>query len=123
MDDSHTSTRLRSAAVKAIQEAGRPIAAHELETWVTNNDKDLWKEVSKKCYDYVRIILSLTAKTIITKYKTDAIIPGVDKRAAFYGLTDETYDSTLWTPASEMTANACGIKILMEQPLVEGARM
>ena len=32
-----------------------------------------------------------------------------------------TADSTLWTPASEMTANACGIKILMEQPLVEGA--
>lgn len=32
-----------------------------------------------------------------------------------------TADSTLWTPASELTANACGIKILMEQPLVEGA--
>ena len=32
-----------------------------------------------------------------------------------------TANSTLWTPASELTANACGIKILMEQPLVEGA--
>lgn len=32
-----------------------------------------------------------------------------------------TADSTLWTPASEKTANACGIKILMEKPLVEGA--
>ena len=32
-----------------------------------------------------------------------------------------TANSTLWTPASELTKNACGIKILMAQPLVEGA--
>ena len=32
-----------------------------------------------------------------------------------------TADSTLWTPASELVKDACGIKVLMEQPLVEGA--
>lgn len=31
-----------------------------------------------------------------------------------------TAGSTLWTPASEPVENACGLKILMDKPLVEG---
>lgn len=88
---------MRNAAITAIGKFGRPITAHELETWIAENDKDLCNAISEKCYDYVRIILSLTPATMITKYKAYESIPGVDKRAAFYGLADQTYDSEVWT--------------------------
>jgi hypothetical protein len=91
-DPNHTSTRLRLAAVRALNEIGRPVTAHEVEQWLTSNDPDLWAEVSEKCYDYVRMILSLTRNSAIVKYRSREIRQGVDRRVAFYGLPSANYD-------------------------------
>jgi hypothetical protein len=95
-DNGHTSRRLRLATLKAMNEIQRPIAAHEVEEWIGQNDPDLSKELSTKCYDYVRIILSLTSRDMIVRYKCDIVFPGVDRRAAFYGLPNHQYDPAIW---------------------------
>jgi hypothetical protein len=98
MEKGHTSERLRLATVRAVNESQRPIAAHEVEEWINFNDAELSKELSSKCYDYVRIILSLTPRDMIVKYKCDFSVPGVDRRASFYGLPDCQYDPAIWKP-------------------------
>jgi hypothetical protein len=95
-----TSTRLRAAAILALAEFKRPITAHEVEKWVQEHDPKVWNELSGKCYDYVRIILSLTTDGTITKYKSTSALPGIDRRAAFYGLTNGNYDSNQWVPVN-----------------------
>lgn len=92
----HTSTKLRTAIPKALAHFGRPISAHEFESWISANDAALWHEVSSKCYDYVRMILSLTKPQFLAKYKCSIPPPGNDKRAAFYGIPDSVYGSN-WT--------------------------
>jgi hypothetical protein len=91
-----TSAHLRAAAVRAINEFKRPISAHELEQWIHTHDPMLSNEISAKCYDYVRIILSLTTDGSIIKFKSIGTIPGVDRRAAFYGLSSGGYDPKRW---------------------------
>jgi hypothetical protein len=95
-----TSTRLRAAAILALDEFKRPITAHEVEKWVQDHDPAMGNELSGKCYDYVRIILSLTDDGTIIKYKSQVGIPGVDPRAAFYGLTNGSYDVKQWVPVN-----------------------
>lgn len=92
----HTSVRLRQMAIKAIEEIGRPITAHEMETWLATNEPGLWHEVQQKCYDYVRMILSVTKNNIIVRYKCIHGIEGVDRRAIFYGLSSKYYDDKDW---------------------------
>jgi hypothetical protein len=79
-----------------MKDMQRPIAAHEVEQWIAQNNTELAKELSTKCYDYVRIILSLTPRDTIMKFKCDVSFPGVDRRAAFYGLPDWNYDPAIW---------------------------
>jgi hypothetical protein len=95
-----TSAKLRLAAISAVKELRRPIAAHELERWIAIRDPSLWNEISKKCYDYVRIILSITTDNSIIKYKHNTPFPGIDCRSGFFGLPDGHYDPLLWTPIS-----------------------
>jgi hypothetical protein len=90
-DPTHTSTKVRLAAMKALNDVGRPLTAHELEEWLMHNDKELWTEVSGKCYDYIRMILSLTRNNGIVKYRPNVTVRGVDKRVAFYGIPGESY--------------------------------
>lgn len=92
----HTSTKLRTTIPKALVYFGRPISAHEFESWISANDEALWHEVSSKCYDYVRMILSLTKPQFLAKYKCSIPPPGNDKRATFYGIPDGAYGSN-WT--------------------------
>jgi hypothetical protein len=93
-----TSAKLRSAAISALKEMRRPIAAHELERWIAIRDPTLWNEISGKCYDYVRVILSITSDNLIIKYKHNSPLPGVDCRSGFFGLPDGHYDPALWRP-------------------------
>lgn len=97
-DPNQTSTKLRNAAIELIKERKRPMASHEIEKWVRENDKSLCHLISSKCADYVRIILSVTQDNYLIKYKTLIPIPGVDKRSTFYGLVDGSYDSNEWVP-------------------------
>jgi len=91
-----SSIRLRNAAVEAIFQAQRPMCAHEVQNWVKMNDPELFKEISSKCYDYVRMILSLAPSDMLVKYQTQKQISGIDSRSAFYGLPDIQYDPTHW---------------------------
>jgi hypothetical protein len=95
-----TSAKLRLAAISAVTELRRPIAAHELERWIAIRDPILWNEISGKCYDYVRVILSITNDNSIIKYKHNTPFPGIDCRSGFFGLPDGHYDPVLWTPIS-----------------------
>lgn len=95
-DQHQISTQVRIMAVRAIKELGRPITAHEVEKWIMKKYPDIWKAVSQKCYDYVRVILSLTKNNVIIKFKCKKIRPGIDKRACFYGLSTVNYDTTTW---------------------------
>ena len=89
----HTSTKLRMAIPRALAYFGRPISVHEFQSWIASNDRELSHEVSLKCYDYVRMILSLTKPQFLVKYKCEIAPPGNDKRAAFYGIPDGLYGS------------------------------
>jgi hypothetical protein len=95
-DPNHTSTKVRLAALRALQEMGRPLTAHELEEWLSTHDCDLWKEVSGKCYDYIRMILTLTRNNAIVKYRSNVSVPGIDKRLAYFGIPEAGYDES-WT--------------------------
>jgi hypothetical protein len=90
------SSRLRAACLHALADLKRPISAHEVERWVEEHDRALWNDISQKCYDYVRIILSLTSDGTSVKYKSLIGVSGVDPRASFYGLSNTTYDPTQW---------------------------
>jgi hypothetical protein len=97
MDDKHTSTRLRSAAVEALKDTQRPMSAHEIESWIRERDAEFATEIAAKCYDYTRIILSLMPSSMICKYHCRGPIPGVDSRSTFYGLPNHSYDDEKWT--------------------------
>jgi hypothetical protein len=90
------SVRLRNSAIQAIAEVGRPLAVHEIEEWLKANNPAISQELTTKCYDYVRIILSLSPIDILVKYRPLIGIDGVDHRALFYGLTSKKYDPQMW---------------------------
>lgn len=93
-NSTHTSSKVRTIVPIAIASSTRPITVHELERWIATNEPDLWWEVSNKCYDYVRVILSLASPETVLKFRCTTGMPGVDKRAVFYGLPDATYDAS-----------------------------
>jgi hypothetical protein len=72
------------------------MAAHEITEWLNAHDPLLAREVATKCYDYVRIILSLSPADVLIKYRPIGRIDGIDQRAAFYGLAGVDYDSRAW---------------------------
>ena len=90
-DPSHTSTQVRIVAQRILSTRERPLIAHEVEQWIAENDAELWAKVSTKCYDYVRMILSLANNNLICKYKCHANLPGIDRRAVFYGIPARDY--------------------------------
>jgi hypothetical protein len=86
------------AALTAVRDFQRPLTAHELETWLSQHDPDLWVDVSEKCHDYVRIILSLSPDEPLIKDRCRAVLPGRDHRASFFGSPAIAYDPMLWSP-------------------------
>lgn len=95
-DPNQTSTKLRLKAIDVIKNSKRPLASHEIQDWIRENDEELYKLISQKCSDYVRIILSVTQDSPIIKYKSLTPIQGVDKRLTFYGLMDKNYNKNEW---------------------------
>jgi hypothetical protein len=75
---------------------GQPMTAHEIERWISANRPALHKQITAKCYDYVRIILSLSGVDNIVRYKPVTIPLGSDHRCAYYGLADAEYDPAVW---------------------------
>jgi hypothetical protein len=86
------------------------MAACEIEDWVNANDPILADELSTKCYDYVRIILSLSPCDVLVKYKPQFPREGLDYRCAFYGIHGARYDPQQWVQSDakhrRRTANA-----------------
>jgi hypothetical protein len=115
-DDNHTSARLRAAAVQAIHEAQRPLTAHQIEAWIRDRDPALSAEVKGKCYDYARMILSLSPPSQICKYRSQIMLAGIDARAAFYGLPRERYPET-WVPTAKMPTKGLTPKPARPAPL------
>jgi hypothetical protein len=95
-DNLHTSERLRLAAIEAITELKRPLAAHEIEKWIAVHDPELALELHAKCYDYSRMILSLAPKVILLKFHLIGKLKGIDSRSTFYGIPCDLYDPTMW---------------------------
>ena len=105
-DAHHTSARLRNRTMEILEKMKRPMAACEIENWLRTNDSKLWKDVSEKCEDYVRIILSLTSSDILLKFKPIKQIQGIDKRATFFGLAKESYDPKQWRQFVPLSTHA-----------------
>ena len=103
MESSITSNRVRSIAAEAIENYGRPMTTHEIENYIKMNDHELYKEIKTKCYDYVRMILSVTKISPFVKYKCLKRIIGIDKRANFFGFQDANYDPNLWINIDKRT--------------------
>lgn len=103
---SHTSAKLRVRAMQAITEAKRPLAASEIESSLRINDHHLFKEISAKCGDYLRVILSLTHSDVFSKYKPTKPIHGIDRRAIFFGLADGDYDPEQWKRVVSKSSNS-----------------
>jgi hypothetical protein len=76
----------------------RPIAIEELRNWINRNDKRLWNQISSMSHDYIRIIINETKSNIFVKYKSRLPIEGIDRRAIFFGLAKEQYNSLQWLP-------------------------
>jgi len=93
-----TSARLRTAATVAVEEFQRPFTVQELEQWIAENDYDLWLEVSQKCDDYVRILLSLSSDGSLIRYKLLEVTHGTAQRASFFGARHAAYDPAIWCP-------------------------
>jgi hypothetical protein len=100
-DNSRTSERLRNAAVAAIADMKRPLAAHEIQTWISMHNPNLALELTGKCYDYVRMILSLANKDALQKFRFVGKITGIDCRSTFYGQPHGAYDSAMWRPIAQ----------------------
>jgi hypothetical protein len=90
------SQQLRNASVEALEEVGKPMTAHEIEAWISKNHLQLNKELVTKCYDYVRIILSLSSAKCIVKYRSTTQLSGIDHRSSFFGLADTDYNRNYW---------------------------
>jgi hypothetical protein len=60
------------------------------------NDPELFKEVSSRCRDYVRIILSLAPNDMFAKYQAISPVSTIDQRSAFYGIPGVAYDPSQW---------------------------
>lgn len=95
-DPALSSSQLRTKAYEIISKASRPLAACEIESWIRNNDPFLWKRVSIKCKDYVRIILSQTRGDKISKFKCLKPPNDVDKRSNFFGISGRSYNPNDW---------------------------
>ena len=77
-------------AIEAINQLGRPMASSEIEVFIRGKYPNL---LMKMPPDYARIILSMESPGIFTKYKSNAPIRGVDRRAVFFGLSSKEYPS------------------------------
>ncbi|OHT11727.1 hypothetical protein TRFO_18799 [Tritrichomonas foetus] len=97
-ENTMTSNRIRIMAMEAIENRERPLTTHEIEEYIKANDTELWKEIKTKCYDYVRMILSVTKFSPIIKFKCLKRLLGIDKRANFFGLNNAKYDPNIWIP-------------------------
>ena len=95
-DITNTSVRLRKKAIEAIMKERRPLAVQEIKEYIRISDKELWDEVSEKCNDYIRVILSMTKSTVFAKYKSKTPVQGIDRRSSYYGLASETYPEGQW---------------------------
>jgi hypothetical protein len=93
---SRTSAKLRQAAHNALHEFQRPFTIPEFETWLGSHEPVLWKEISRKCDDYVRVILSLTPETTFVKYRCIGASAEPKRRATYYGAPDGQYDPAVW---------------------------
>jgi hypothetical protein len=93
---SRTSAKLRQAAHAALHEFQRPFTIPEFEGWLALHEPALWKEISRKCDDYVRVILSLTPETVFAKYRCISGLSDARGRATYYGAADGGYDPGVW---------------------------
>ena len=91
-----TSSRLRIEAIKMITEEKRPLSAEDIRQLIRKNEPELWRAVEVKCSDYVRIVLSITKKSLLKKFKNCRKRRGVDKRTIFFGLPNEKYSEDEW---------------------------
>lgn len=92
------SERIRMKAQEIIVNKGRPMAASEVEAHFRLYESKMWSEISKKCNDYIRIILSLAKGNMFPKYRSVYQIPDVDKRSIFFGSNTVEYDAEMWEP-------------------------
>jgi len=104
-----TSSRVRSKSLEIIQSSNRPLSVHEIEIYLRMHDPILWNEVSSKCSNYLRIILSTTKRDIITKYKSKIPLYGIDKRALFFGKTGVKYNQADWISVDDSIDKSDGI--------------
>ena len=90
------SSRIRAKAHDIIMEAGRPLSPTEIESLIRDQDENLWSEISNKCSDYIRIILSLSKEPRFVKYVSAVSLKGIDKRSLFFGCEGQTYPASQW---------------------------
>ena len=90
------SVKIRAKSKEIILHEGRPMTASEIEATIRAYEPKLWSEISKKCNDYIRIILSLSKGNIFPKYRSLHLIQGIDKRSIFFGVEGEYYDEAIW---------------------------
>jgi hypothetical protein len=101
MNVTRTSAKVREAAQNALKVFQRPFSIPEFEEWLGQNDRDLASEIAQKCYDYVRVILSLAPQTLFVKYTRHEIERGQRRRMKYFGAPDGNYDPNIWTSFSK----------------------
>ena len=95
-DSQYLSSRIRTKAYEIIKAEGRPLSPSELESIIREQDQELWAEISNKCSDYIRIILSLSKEPHFVKYTSAVSIKGIDKRSLFFGVEGQSYPASQW---------------------------
>ena len=102
----YVSARLRAKARQLIAELGRPVAAQELVQFLQVSDPELWTAVSRKCGDYTRMILGQPRNSHFVKYKRYHPMPGIDRRAVYYGLPEVADYGEDWVRVSNPVSDS-----------------
>lgn len=87
--------QVRRRAADIIKFERRPLAVLEIKEMLRKIDPILWRRTTTRCSDYVRVILSLTDGDLV-KYRCLYSLPGIDRRATFYGLPGTQYNPDKW---------------------------
>ena len=92
--DTDASSIIRQAAHWVLFGDKRPLAACEITTYFKKRASGIFRLISSKCHDYVRIILATDPDLI--KFRSNRSIRNVNTRSTFYGLKEKEYDETVW---------------------------
>lgn len=118
--DTKCSELLRQASFDIISKSPVPLSIYQIKVILRRDYPELYVQISNKCDDYTRIIISNTDAFGIVRYKSVNGVSNVDKRAAFYGYikNHDLYPASDWTRISDKKAKQSRARKTYTEPKI-----